>query len=443
MEKINKNKIIFLFYSIIIVIYFISIYSMFGDDIPNLKIAKTTNIFDYVYSMYFEWGPRVFMHFIMFNIYKYNLLVWKIISISLNLFIFYFLIFKIFKSTNYFITLFFFSLFFLIDWNIIYTSAGWVATTLNYLWPLAFFFISIFPYYSDKINKSNLLHIIIFIPFIILSGNIELTLFSMLTFSFYITYTKWKFKFELYDFIYIFFTALSFLLIVYCPGTKFRLITETFNFFPYYNDLSLIQKFAFCINSIFNLFIGSSNILFITTSLLNFIYIYKFNKNVLYKFIITIPSIIFLLFGILRESFTLKLFPNFILLYNNSDKFGGVRIYEQFDSIQNVVTISIMLIIIICYLYSFILIFNRIEIKYFLLTIFAGFGGLVIAFFTPSLYVISSRVVMFFYISIVLISTSVFKKLIKKMEIDGLFFFISLIFIVSLLNIFNQILAHN
>lgn len=443
MARINKNKLIFLFYSIIIVLYFISINSMFGDDIPNLKIAKTTNILDYVYQMYFEWGPRVFVHYIMFSIYKYNIIVWKIISISLHIFIFYFSIFKILKSTTYYISCFFFSLFFLVDWNIVYTSAGWIATTLNYLWPLAFFFISIFPFYSDKINKSNFIHIILFIPFIILSGNIELTLGSMITFAIYITYTKWKNNFELYDFIYIFITIISLLFILFCPGTKFRLITETYNFFPYYIDLSLTQRFAFCINSIFNIFIGSSNILFVVTSLLNLIYIYKFEKNALYRLIITIPFLSFLLFGILRDSLTLKLFPNFILLYNNSDKFGGVRIYEQFDNAQNVITIGVMLMIIVCYLYSFILIFNKNEIKFFLLTILAGLGGLVLALLTPSLYVIGSRVSMFFYISIVLISTIVFKKLIKKIEIYELFFFISLISIVSLLNISNQILTHN
>ena len=108
----------------------------FGDDIYFSNVLNDQNIIAYLISRYNNWTSRIFIEAVLVVVAKYSI-IWRILDVGIMILISV----SISKLTTEQPSR-------KINWIImylsatlsytIYNSAGWMATTLNYSWPLAF-----------------------------------------------------------------------------------------------------------------------------------------------------------------------------------------------------------------------------------------------------------------------------------------------------------------
>lgn len=140
----------------------------------NVFINIKGSIITAVISRYFQWTSRVLIESVLlFVLRSYNGILWIILNI-LIIFLLYISLKKIFNSKNeIYINYIIMSLIILYTYTDMF-SAGWSASTVNYLWPLAlgiFSFIPIINILNNNNKSKNVLFLAI--PALIFAANQE------------------------------------------------------------------------------------------------------------------------------------------------------------------------------------------------------------------------------------------------------------------------------
>lgn len=126
----------------------------FGDDNFFGTVLNNKNLFQYLNERYYGWSSRLTIESIMVIILSIGFNFWRILDVLvINLLAI--TLSKLFNDSNnrefnWFITIMII-LYSFIDMS----SAGWVATTLNYIWPLTFGIFSLM-YIKKMIQKSEI-----------------------------------------------------------------------------------------------------------------------------------------------------------------------------------------------------------------------------------------------------------------------------------------------
>ena len=245
---------------------------------------------------YHQWTSRVIIEGILLFVLKnFNGILLSIINL-LMIIILYISLKNIFnKKKEIYIN------YIIVGLIILYTysdmvSAGWSASTVNYLWPLVLCIFSFIPIISiiKKENKSNKI-LFLTIPALLFSTNQEQCAalafgFSLLFLIYY--YLKNK-KINYTILIYTLISLLGIIFALTAPGNIIRLDSELCTWFKDYNKLGIIDKIFLSLNNTFDILLCRINyigIVFYST----LTYYHIKNKNKLY----TIISIILTL-GIL------------------------------------------------------------------------------------------------------------------------------------------------
>jgi hypothetical protein len=162
--------------------------TFFGDDFENhYKVCNPQSAFNYFYWKITEWTTRVFIVVLELLFVKSALsfIVWKVVT-AICFVIFIWTIRFLFFSKEKAITLWML-VFFLILCNFdkIFTTAGWVATTVNYLYPMTAMFISFIPLkINDNRQKVHPLFMFFLLPIVLLAVNAEIFCLVTLLVSF-------------------------------------------------------------------------------------------------------------------------------------------------------------------------------------------------------------------------------------------------------------------
>lgn len=139
-------------------------------------------------------------------------------------------------------------------------SAGYIATTLNYTWPLFFgvlhfYLVKKYVFFKNnlsKIQKIVIYGIMIFALLFAINNEIMLLVVSGVYFLiiFYCSYNKVKIPNSILIMLFIIF--LGFLNVLLCPGNHLRYSSEIKTWFPDYYTLTLINKIDLGISVLFN-----------------------------------------------------------------------------------------------------------------------------------------------------------------------------------------------
>lgn len=236
-----KNYAPFLMVLILISIYHIIIDINFGDDVDYfLNISNNMPFFDYIKWRYSEWSSRVLIDAAVYYLIKV-IPLWKIIN-TLMISTMPFFISKILNADNkakYFIC--FVSLLFPIN---LLSSTGWIATSVNYLWPawcaitLGYF---IHKYYN---NRLKWFHYILSIPLLLFACNMELCtalVTCIIVLAIIISIYNKKYNvYYLYTLLAL--NILSYIFIFMCPGNQIRNTIEASNSVVEYGSFSFFNK---------------------------------------------------------------------------------------------------------------------------------------------------------------------------------------------------------
>ena len=422
----------FVLYGIIICLIHLDINLQWGDDIffanaiqNNLSLTEWQN---YLSLRYEQWTSRLLIEIVLILMAKFPV-IWRILDIIAMLWIG--VSFSIFFNSEKKME---------INWFIVFAilcfpfetmnSAGWIATTLNYLWPFAAGMVACIPIYN-KIKKQSTsigLYIISLIAILFASNQEQMCAIMLAICSFFIIYIFFRDKkISRYLFIELIISFVSFIYILQCPGNSLRKISEVSKWFPEYDQLSFLRKLEMGYSSSLYEFIMKSNLVFVLFCLvLVFLVVYN-NKKIKYIIFSSVPLVATLIFG-LFSNITELILPHLVELNTKMTKIGtGI----QLANVSSWIPDFIITFVFICIIISLWVGFNDKRIA--CLSIFLVLLGLAsrwIMGFSPTIWDSGLRTFLFMYFSYIVVAILIFNNLIiKKVKDVKLYIAIGILFI--------------
>lgn len=296
-------------------------------------------------------------------------------------------------------------------------SAGWAATTINYMWPLATGLFSLIPirkiWDGEKIKPYQY---VLYSIALIFAGNAEIScailvgayvLFTAL----YILKNK---KVHPYMIIQTIIIIVSMIFILTCPGNYARNSEEISNLFKDMNMLSFLDKIGLGLTSTMGLIIGKGNIIYALFTMLIAVYVFSnYKEETLYKIIAAIPFVSIILMYYLSPitdnifhfvvSFR-KLVSTEAVILSPSSSNNMLYVIPIIFSFVNFIAISM----------SLLLIFKKLNNNTALIVFLAGLASRLLMGFSPTIFSSGERTMIFFEFAMIIDSILIWQELIKN-----------------------------
>ncbi len=418
-EKISKclkengrTAILVLFLLELIISIFITP-NQYDDD---FFIGKATgNILNFVQSRYYDWTSRVIIEYVLCLVLKISKYLWILLEAFMVAVIGY-SISRVFindnKNENNYMLI---CMILIYPLNVM-ASAGWAATTINYMWPLAMCLYSLIPIKKmwDK-EKIKPYEYILYTVSILFAGNQEQTCAILV--GTYIVFTilmiiKDK-KIHPYMIIQDILIIASLIFILTCPGNYVRNNLEMVSNFKDIATLNILDKISLGLTSTIGILVGKGNLVYTLFTFLIMVFIFLNYKENLYRVVALIPFISAILFKYLMYVSYLA-FP-----YLGSLQELLLEEKVMLTAItSNNLTYAIPLILafanIICVTLSLLIIFKNLKNNVSLLIFFVGLASRLIIGFSPTIWSSKERTMIFFEFAMIIISILIWQELVKK-----------------------------
>ncbi len=387
------------------------------DDKTFLESVTGTSIISYIGPRYFTWTSRFFIEYVLCLVLKISKYAWVLIEALMVTLVGY-SISKIFikedKKQNEIMLLFMILIYPLNAMN----SAGWAATTVNYMWPLATCLFALIP--IRKIwdgDKIKFWEYPLYTISLIFAGNQEQT--SSILCGTYILFTIFMIiknkKIHPYMIIQSLFAISSIVFILTCPGNYIRNEQEIGEIFKDFEMLSFLDKFSLGLTSTMGFIIKKRNLVYTILSFLITIYVFSTYKEKVFRVVAIIPLLSVCLLGI-TPYITNTIFPYF-------GSFRELIIEEQVmltsansNNLLNIVPLVFAFTNFICLGLSIILIFKNLKNNIAILVFLVGLASKIIIGFSPTVFSSIERSMIFFEFSMIIVSLLIWQELVKKTD---------------------------
>jgi len=398
------------------------------DDIWFRNTMLDTNIFSFVSSRYSNWTSRVIIEFFLGLLASSNINIWKIINMFVLLLIPYSISKMFNKEKNYkfeWLIILFIFLYPIADMK----EAGWMATTLNYFWPLSFGLFSLSTLMDlvkgKKVSKTKYILSTILLIYATNAEQMCCLIFGF--FALALIYFKFikKGKIPVYVYIGLILSILSLISIYLCPGNDVRMEKEIETWYPEFNSFGLLSKISM-------LFLATASILlknWIIISSLSVLFCFaicKTNTSKLTK-IISILNAIFI--NIIIKVRDYKMFNTF---FNNINYKGVLIDKNNLFDIDRLLPFIFSIYLVFIFGYLIYKLFGK-KNPLPLIIYVAGFLSRFIICLSPTIFISGSRTMIYYYFSMIIemfLSYKSVDKLMNKKEILALWL-ILIIYVIT------------
>lgn len=348
----------------------------------------------FAYMRYMQWSSRFLIEMVLVFIASLPLIVWKVLDTLMIVLLFYSGN-KLLNIKNRKILIFEIFLIMILPWKV-FGETGWIATTLNYTWPITLGF------YGFSIlleEKTNFLKQIISFFCIIFACNQEQMCCVMLAFiiiCFCIrTFQKKNNKVFLIPFIIC---ILMGVLHIICPGNSMRQISEMQTWYPAYQNFDVLDKISIGIISTVTAILFDFRIIYIAFIGMLILYIKYLPLNKKLSYIIQFILVCFIFINIYPFDSTQLMF------YSKAQE----SIVITFMNFVLPVLLFSLLISIVIYL----ILKTKNKYNYmFVLLFLSGICSRLILGFSPTVYASGKRTVIYFYIVCYLLTIFIMKTI--------------------------------
>lgn len=397
MEKIKElmNKKYVYYVCLFIFVFALHLFMRPGeaDDLWFIN-NYTGNPLSFAYMRYMQWSSRFLIEMVLVFIASLPLIVWKVLDTLMIVLLFYSGN-KLLNIKNRKILIFEIFLIMILPWKV-FGETGWIATTLNYTWPITLGF------YGFSIlleEKTNFLKQIISFFCIIFACNQEQMCCVMLAFiiiCFCIrTFQKKNNKAFLIPFIIC---ILMGVLHIICPGNSMRQISEMQTWYPAYQNFDVLDKISIGIISTVTAILFDFRIIYIAFIGMLILYIKYLPLNKKLSYIIQFILVCFIFINIYPFDSTQLMF------YSKAQE----SIVITFMNFVLPVLLFSLLISIVIYL----ILKTKNKYNYmFVLLFLSGICSRLILGFSPTVYASGKRTVIYFYIVCYLLTIFIMKTI--------------------------------
>lgn len=296
-------------------------------------------------------------------------------------------------------------------------SAGWAATTVNYMWPLATGLFALIPirkiWDGEKIKPYEY---ILYTIALVFAGNAEIScailVGSYILFtSLYVLKNK---KINSYMIVQTIIIIASLIFILTCPGNHARNNTEISNLFKDMNTLSFFDKVGLGFTATMGLIIGKGNIVYTLFTLLIAVYIFtNYKEEVLYKIVAVIPFLSIILMYYLSP-ITDNMFHFVVELRKLISTEAVILSPATSNNMLYVVPVIFSLVNFIAIGLSLLLIFKKLNNNIALIVFLAGLASRLLMGFSPTIFSSGERTMIFFEFAMIIDSILIWQEIMKK-----------------------------
>lgn len=259
------------FFAVVLLLHF-SFTLQTNDDIWFLNAIHETPIFPLLQRRYETWTSRIILEFFSFNLVK-HLTLWRILD-SLMMLLTVWSLHQLVSddASDCRMILCCFLAFFLIPFSL-YSSAGWVVTSLVYVWPTACLLFSLVP--VKKILQGKRVSCVQYVTAfaaLIFALNMEQSMIILFGLDILMLgYTFWWLPSQENKTVlegrcfFILRAVIEIVSVIFtftCPGNFARKAKEVVSWFPDFDQLSLVRKMEMGFSSTLFYFVFQPNVLF-------------------------------------------------------------------------------------------------------------------------------------------------------------------------------------
>lgn len=403
-----------------------------GDDIRYAKVLSNQTLVDYISYRYYNWSSRILIESILIVLVRQNMILWEIIDCALYTVAVYYVI-KVFNRRNStHIALLGVLLFLMYPFHEMAT-AGWIATTLNYLWPFSFAMISAIPLINLLYDKRTSVWVYI-VSALALIYAVQQEQCCALIFGLNLVYlVRCLIKKEELNRYNIFVILVSFASLVFiftCPGNSIRFAEELSYWYPQYASYGILEKIYLGLIPTFALLL-EEKIIFPLFYLILTISVLLKVENRYWKGFLKL-NIVFILFLVVFKTCldvsTLGSALDSAMVSNLTSPFGMVvdLIWPLKEALlvmgyETVPAINVLTILIAIYLLasSCLMLVKVFDGYGYLILFLAGFMSKFVTGFSPTVFASGPRTLVFFYFILIAITLKMIVNLFDEGHINA------------------------
>jgi len=387
------------------------LFPIYGDDVVYLDTWWTQDMITHILNLYNSWTSRVIINAVVWAL-SHNWWYWVVSNIAIMMLLYYFLV-RLFinkpDSKSCWLGVFSILLYPLAHMS----TAGHLATTTNYLWPMTFGFISCYGMKKSLISqKINIWEYPIYIGSLLFAINAEqLNVFILGILTLILGYSILsKKKINIYLLIQLILATIMLIFTLQAPGNAARNIAETRARFPDYVMFGIIERaqlgYAFTLSH----FIFSVNLVFTVFCILLYIAVHQQYLDKLYRFLAAVPLGSSIIFGIAQG-----IIPNPAISRLGQFGMDSTHIVNvlNFHQIHTYIPIVILGLVVICVLASLYLCFSNENLKAWIciVNILLGLTTGLIMGFSPTIWTTGVRALIFAYFTFIICIVLIYQKL--------------------------------
>lgn len=377
----------------------------------SLLVEKDLIIYDYLY-----WSSRVLINSCIHILLRMNQFIWALLQTVL-IYVLLKVLSKLLvindnnkRKNNFFIACI---VMLYPYWQL--GSAGWVTTSVTYMWALIFGLIGLLPIRkainNEKYNKKEY---VLFTICLILGANQEQMMPVLLAIYLFFLVTFFINKrVEKYIIFQTMICIASAIFILTAPGNNARASHEAIRYADF-DTLSIIKKIELGFSSTMHDFMYNFNLNFIFcvfTAVILYV-VWKEHKNIIYRLIGVFPATV-LIFIYLIDKFNYTQLPKIRLIFQQMTGYGSINV-DTHTIKKAYIPLFLMCIMVCAILVNLYLIFKNSFMSIFNQFIFmVGLGSRMALGFSPTIWASGERTYIFFYFAIIVCIINIYLKCIN------------------------------
>ncbi|MGL6200202.1 MAG: DUF6056 family protein [Lachnospiraceae bacterium] len=397
-----KNRYLpFIFLAVLMLILHIFV-QYTGDDDYFRRAPAETGYFNLLYDRYFTWTSRIIIEGVLYIVVSSPIIVFRLLNVIFVIFltvcITRLISPKLDSRTSWTVVLLF-----LIYYFIEMSSAGWAATSINYLWPAAaaaFSLISIFKIIRGE--KIRGFEYPFYFASLIFAANQEQTAALLLGFGIVFTvFIAVRDKGIRMFLVFYNIIALGGIIIaLICPGNSVRAVANTEFWFPQYSSFSIPYKLFLGISNALNYLFNRGNTYVFILALILLVIIMKRKTGMISK-VLAAVIVLFCFLTNFARGYLKTLFPTFnkFISYIDLEK-------NPYSGMVSLIPLLVCCVVLGILFFEIYLVYGKsIKTGLLLLILCAGLAASVIIGFSPTVYASSHRVFLFLNIAFIAVIT--------------------------------------
>lgn len=411
MNQIKKIWDKYYDYLIIALIYgllHIMMHTDYWDDVNMSTVLASFDykLFDYLSHIWNNWGSTVFLLGTESVIEALPNYIWKILDVVMIEIVYHYLFHTIKLLTGHtavpfdFVKRWFILFFFCVPYSM-FASAGWMTTTIAYVWTFAAFFYSIYIFLS--VSQNNTVKwptYIIFGLAVIYCSNCNLVSFAVFVMLVYVFLTC-KNKGKTLGILFVegmFGSILNMVMFIVCPGNLSRNLRDA----EFHNtgdvlNLSFFGHIRMGINSVFYHFTSVPNVILFTACLVLAVCTFYKTRQLLIRIVSLVPLA-------LEIVWTVYLFFTYTVANRTLTYVYPDALFRVCPEVEQYMVLASAFIMVLCMCFLLAYLTDFTALSWFLIGCLVSLGLLpnVALGFTTTVSASVMRTAMFFYFSLVL-----------------------------------------